>query len=679
MDLHWVEVPFSDLTDHITDFRLTRPRDIYPGAHKKHWWSALIDLRDTSINEFSRQAEAAVPGTLLIPNDYTPAERAAIEKQQLVTIYARTSLLRKINGNANAFGVASVVLGSITPPHHLDFNAPDKQKKAPVIRVDSGTVVMAVIDDGIAFANNLFRSSNITSRVEHVSILSAEPGSGGKRVNVGRALAKPEIDELLASCTTCQLLDEELFYRKAGLIDYYDRTFSPAGLRTSHGTHVMGLAAGHAMTGSPDNRPIICAILPSRVTEDVSGQNLLPSLALALKRLKRQAARFQLPDGEPAPVVFNFSYGNFAGPHDGTSNIDRLIEQYFQDPSGQTMRMVLPAGNGNLTRTHARITLDPKAPSRTHELDLMALPDNRTASHIEMWMPFCEQTPARKAASVRVTPPGGPESGPVSPPGETYQMLIDGSGREIARLSYRLAPAPTLRGVIVLSFNPTANLNETALAPSGTWKIAVTPHEHEPDKKIEVWVVRDETLPGFRPAGRQSYFDNACYRRFDSLGGPLAVDPPDTDCPVRRAGTLSGFACGSAPLVVAALTQSNGLLSDYSAAGPITPERDKAVANRLGPDASAKGDDSPVLRGVLSAGSRSGSMVRLNGTSVAAPRVARFTSAGLASGANGDRCWLWSEAEKEDPLFPGQKPGVTRTGGGRLDIPVYLTKVRLFP
>lgn len=670
MTLHWVEVPYKNVTDDVTDFRLSMGSDFYPVPVDEIWWSATIDLRNTSIDTFEHLANTAVADALLIPNDYDPAEQAAVLADQLVTIYARTPLLDQINQDGAQFGVASMVLGAIVPEENLNFFAPDVLEPEELIHVEDGTVITAVIDDGIAFANNLFRSSNTTTRVEHVSILAAKPGSGGQRVSVGRALNRRQINRLLNACTFCGLLDEEQFYREAGLIDFYDKTFSTAALRKSHGTHAMGLATGFAMQEAPANRPIICAILPSQVTEDVSGQNLFPSLKLALKRLQRQASRFRLPNGERPPVVFNFSYGNFSGPHDGTGMIDRLLERFFGDPTKQISRIVLPAGNANLTQTHARMEFQKNTPDWTHHLDLMLQPDDRTASYVEIWMPYCRQVPAPKLASVRVTTPGGLQSGPVAVSGRTYQKLVDDKGKELARLVYKLMPAPTGRGLVTLCINPSASLNETALAPSGSWKISVAPEEMATDQVIDVWVVRDGTLPGFPPGGRQAYFNNPCYRKFDALGGPLAVDPAGSLCPVRRAGSLSGYACGVSPLVIGALTQSNGLLSDYSAAGPITPARDHSDANRYGPDATARGDDSPVLRGVLSAGSRSGTLVRQNGTSVSAPRVARFTADGLERGAHADRAWIWSQAEQQDHRFPGHKPRKTRTGGGRLDIPV---------
>ncbi|UWS06002.1 hypothetical protein K4K94_18010 (plasmid) [Phaeobacter inhibens] len=232
---------------------------------------------------------------------------------------------------------------------------------------------------------------------------------------------------------------------------------------------------------------------------------------------------------------------------------------------------------------------------------------------------------------------------------------------------YRFDGGQTRRGGDDLQHQSTAHQSAIDLARAGRWQLDITSCDMGSTDDVQIWIERDETLPGFLPGGRQGYFNNADYVYFNALGAPLPVDTAGTTSPIHRAGTLSGYACGKTPMVVAAFTQSNRLLSDYSAAGPITPSRGKKKANRLGPDAAALADDSPVLTGVLSAGSSSGSLTRMGGTSVAAPRVARLAVQMTSEGVETDRNWLRSLAEAEDP---DNKVPITRTGGGQVDISV---------
>ena len=83
------------------------------------------------------------------------------------------------------------------------------------------------------------------------------------------------------------------------------------------------------------------------------------------------------------------------------------------------------------------------------------------------------------------------------------------------------------------------------------------------------------------------------------------------------------------------------------------------------PDAMAVSEDSRVHRGVLAAGSRSGSVVAMSGTSVAAPQIARIIADDLAGAGLGDHAWVQSQGEKGMPASPG-KPPDERGGAGRI-------------
>jgi len=689
MDRHAEELSGRDIIDPITEFRLNIGHKTHPFFSGNLWWSALIGLKGRSILQFKDWAEECFPGDYLLPNAYDHDRRVTAPPEQLFTLFAKEPLLRAMNRTGSDFeGITSVELGGIVPPDTLDFDAPLEPEPRSHICLPAGSVVTAVIEDGIAFANNLFRKGPTCSRVEFVHMLAAPVVKGG-RPSVGRQLDKTQIDDLLKENTTCGVLDEDRFYRAAGLIDFSDPTFAPAAMRRSHGTHVMGIAAGYDMDLATETRPIICAVLPSRVTADTSGQNLYPYLELALYELILEARRFKLHGDEQAPVVFNFSYGSFGGPHDGTGEAATLIHNMMTGnfhgappptPTQSPYPMVLPAGNGNLDRIHARVEFNQESPETSETLHLRILPDDRTASYVEMWVP-CANT---NQVSVRVTPPGGPQSLPVETGDNFSRALVDEDDQKIGELSWSVwdRSASRYRGRFVLSINPTASIEAgSTLAPVGSWQIEITGPKAKADEAVEVWVQRDETLVGFRPNGRQAHFDSKDYQRFDRLGAPLAVDPLDSTCPVRRTGTLSGYATRESTLVIGGLTQSNGLMSDYSATGP-TPDKHHPQPQ---PDASARSDDSPAFPGVLSAGSRSGSMVRLSGTSVAAPRVARYLANSMpeiekATEPRGKKPretleeWLCKQARKQDKKYRERThtptPAPNRTGCGRLDIPV---------
>lgn len=250
--------------------------------------------------------------------------------------------------------------------------------------------------------------------------------------------------------------------------------------------------------------------------------------------------------------------------------------------------------------------------------------------------------------------------------------LVDANGAEIARLSCQYPTGLTERAMVVLSTHPTASRDGTPpLAPAGNWTLEITRPDETcaSDPPVHVWIRRDETLPGTRSGGRQAWFSNPDYQRFDRFGAPLPVDPPDTPSPVRRASTLSGFAGGATPVVVAAYTERGAQLSDYSAAGPLNPRGRAPEVPRDGPDLAAKGDDSRLLRGVIGAGSNSGSWVRLSGTSVSCPRVARRAADDIRDWSGDARDWShWAVSQSPFPLKGD--PEETRAGAGGIDIPL---------
>mmetsp|Transcript_6928 Transcript_6928/g.11034 ORF Transcript_6928/g.11034 Transcript_6928/m.11034 type:complete len:691 (-) Transcript_6928:984-3056(-) len=617
------------------DFRLTRYPHADPASQTNKWWSVLLEI-EGSIQDFIHKAEAyladhenpaAEEESFLVPVAYDQSDLTAAPDRQPVVIFARQGFVHVLNrhngdwGAANHFGVLTLHLGAIVRRDALDFDA-DWPDTSPIF-VSDDAVVMAVIDDGLGIANNLFRTGPNETRVAYAAILDANVAPEGSRTSVGRILEKAQIDGYLEACTQQHLLDEDLFYTLTGQVDYYDQVFSTVALQSSHGTHVMGVAAGHPMDHHRTDRPIICAALPSQLVEDTTGVDLLPTLYLAFHMLVKQARRFRTHEGHLAPAMFNLSYGNGGGPHDGTGLFARLFDRYF-DPNAPTTQepqqlwLTVPAGNLNLSRMHGQAD----AGAEDTILSLSVQPDDRTATQVQIWMPFAATEAASELAEIVITSPFG-LGGSIVTTGRPCHSLRDGAGREIGRLSYEYVPEPIQRGYALLSLNPTASLDpKEALAPCGTWTIVIR-RKAGATEDVHAWVRRDETLPGFKPGGRQAFFSNGDYKRFGKFGTPLPVDPPDTDCPIRRSMTLSGYGCGAGPVVVAAYTDKQGKLSEYSAAGPLNRPASSYSPDRNGPDMTGKGDDSIVLRGVINAGSKSGTMVRQGGTSTAAPHMAR--------------------------------------------------------
>ncbi|WP_428646112.1 hypothetical protein [Roseibium sp.] len=661
----------NGLFDPVLEWRLAVTRKFSSGRDDP-WWDVLLELEGVALNELLDMVERSegLKGSLIVPDSYTEKERSARPDIQYPALYAKERFLRAINEKPKSFHVRRLLMGTIVPESQLATSAVTMSEDLSQILVNDQAVVIAVIDNGIAFGHEFFRKSDLKkSRIAFAWIMDAEPKSGGPVVPQGRALTQDQIDGFLAANISGKLLNEDRFYRQCGLIDFDRPGFKPASLRISHGTHVMGLAAGYEPGTMDDRRPIICVQLPTDITMDVSGTQILPSLGRAIDFIKKHAQRFRQTNDHTriVPLVVNFSFGNFAGPHDGTGIIEAKIDTELAATAQHQIQVTLPAGNGNLARTHAEITFTAEATANGDPalLDWRIQPDDRTASYVEIWMPPLTDT--SNLASVRVTPPGGPQSDPVTTTTGSFAILHSAQGEEVGRIVYAPPHDPTHRGCITICAHPTFHHDVTSgLAPSGVWKIEILNVSLTETDRLEVWIRRDETLPGFPAFGRQSYFDNDCYQRFDSYGASLPIDPSGSGCLVTRSGTLSGFACGERPSVLAGYVETSNRLADYSAAGPITTAFGALNPTRTGPDAAAVSDDTPVLGGILSAGSRSGSRVALGGSSVAAPQAARWIAERLAAGLSGDRVAVNAQAAADDAP-PPPKPALTRVGGGRLE------------
>ena len=658
--------PDADILDHVTDFRLMLAETRDPADNDPIWWSVLIEIADISINDFAALASDHA-ADVLIPVAYDAGDRAKTCARQPVALFARSHFIRAMNKLNNPYHVSAVSLGAATPADHLDFAA-----KAPdhtTIETDDTSVVMAIVDYGIAFAHDLLRKHETATRVEHISVFGARPKPDGD-TSFGRSYGRAEIDTLLKQNTYAHLLDEDILYQQAGMIDWSSTRGSPVAQQSSHGTHVAALAAGFALDDAVANRPLICAALPSHMVEDTTGVAMLPSLYLAFHTLIKQAQRFVCHTKGPTPVIFNFSFGNAGGPHDGTGPFADLFEYYFGAESdwsdrGQKAWLTLPAGNLNLSRLHATTGDAPKT-----KLDLTLLPDDHTPTVMQVWGANAPEFPDQHAGWIKVTSPTGHVAEIDMRPGQVAR-IHNADKTEIARLACQYERGNTGRSLTTLSTRPTATHIDDPTAPAGIWTVEITRDKHTTKVPLDIRIRRDETLPGTRSTGRQAWFSNADYVRFNEFGAPLATDPPQSDCPVTRHGTISGFACGEDPIVVAAYTQRNATISTYSGSGPLNPRTEPPVSSRISPDLTAKGDESTYLRGVIGAGSRSGSSTRFSGTSAATPRVARSAAEGIHDWNGTARSWSVSAVEASPfPLAETPANGVERSGAGAIRIPI---------
>jgi hypothetical protein len=538
-------------------------------------------------------------------------------------------------------------------------------------------VVVGVIDDSIAFAHERFRSAGGGSRLLAVwnqeAKLRPRNGAPSTAVSYGGELQRAQVDAWLEACTHAGQVDEDELYRRSGHETYDNDVHKGIGRRLGHGTHVLDLATGAEPRRAPSDRPIVAVQLPGAVTGDTSGALLTTYVLDGVWYILKRADEYAASLGRRAvPVVINLSYGFTAGPHDGTHVLEEALDQVIELRRQQNapVNIVLPAGNSRLSRLHARATLRGKA---RKALAWRQLPDDRTPSSMEIWLPQGASSGAGLEVVVhdprgRATP--AVRRGGLFPPASQQPAPCT--------IDYRAA-TPGQRERIVIVLLPSAPTPDgppdDPVAPSGLWQVELR-NLDAAARDVQAWIQRDDSPNGYPIVGRQSHFDDPAYRRFDDAGRRLTYDPPyptvqPTPPPsyVRRSGTLNALATGRCTVVLAGVRRSDLKVAEYSSAGPPSagprPPREGPA-----PDAAWVSDDSVVQHGVLAAGTRSGCTMAMVGTSTAAPQAARFIADHMAGGSFDARTDVQDKAAAQEahrPPAPATSPSFgDEFGDGRI-------------
>lgn len=593
-----------------------------------------------------------------------------------------------------------------------------KVKKHPPLRLGRNPVVIGVIDEGLAIGHDRFRSADGNSRIAYAwlqdrpSIAStyfegSNPGDalpaygreisklGFEPADGGAPLAG--IDNLLQVHSRNGQLDETAFYQAVGQIDFKrPKQHNALALRIAHGTSTMDLAGGYEPSENRLDRPIICVQLPSATVADTSGVGLERYVLDAVSYIFRRAADLANDPEKPLPVVINFSSGMRAGPHNGTSIIesvlDKLIESRRLEVKAPT-DMVLPAGNSLLIQSHAHFELKRAGQAKAEQsVQWRVIPDDRTFSYLELWMPDSSSPECGDEIALTLTPPNG--MGPVSPSltnaKDKWAMEWRTDGGDVVAAAYydrqeqsHQLPGGPRNGRMLVALLPTAYHNAPGpLSPSGDWVVTLTNKSKKP-QTVDGWVQWDTPPIGYEREGRQSYLWDREYKvyvdRNPYPSGPMTPigslkETDDADSAVKRATTINAIAGGEYPIVVAANTWQTMKPTPYSSSSPLLPKPGQSKPAEFAPLAMNAADISVACPGVMTAGTMNGSVVALNGTSVSAPQVARFVAEYVSSWRPGmplpdSKAQVEKAARKAEGRNPGwPKETTDRIGKGRLDL-----------
>ena len=535
------------------------------------------------------------------------------------TAHAKPHFFREFRGEALAAVIARFELG--LPAGSQSQASSTAGNKASVASKLTGKV-MGLIDGGLAFANaNFLRDGKARTRYfwrQDAHGIGRTPEDFG----YGHELSGEEIDVAMDRHRHNGMVDEAGVYNEFELTD----------LRrlVNHGTHVMDIACGpRTVTAQMANLPpgfdapptwqeagddasrcpVVAVQLDWNTVLDTSGGSMNVRILDALMYILSRC-------DSTAKVAVNVSWGTLAGPHDGSSVLEAAMDNLIDLRQG-TLEIIVPAGNSYQSRTHANAAL---AAGEQKSLTWCVQADDRTQSFLELWL--AGPVAALMRASVRVTPPGCAAL-PWVAIGESG-MWTDGGAKPLCALIFPDKVATGTTGTsALLALAPSASFaRDIATAPCGDWTVDIR-NDGTEALVFDAYIERDDVPIGTTGrGGRQSYFTDALY---DTSGNPGSfVDDPDNPTPIRRSGNFNSISTGARTLATGGTRVSDDSWAVYS---PRNPDPDHARPERPGvvkiPRHQAFSDQNPASLGLPAAGTTSGSVVRLIGTSSATPQIAR--------------------------------------------------------
>ena len=451
-------------------------------------------------------------------------------------------------------------------------------------------VIVGIIDDGCAFAHHNFievmrvkGALVYKTRVLHlwdqsVAATPAEVLSGWSNAqSYGREIDDGAINRAIAVHIKSGRMDEDAIYAD---LNYQVGT---SGDLSSHGTHVMDIAAGNGKSlmgfeGIAPKADIVFVQLPPLNIEN-PGPALDKHIVDALLYIFDKAGT--------KPVVVNISYGGYSGPHDGTSDWESAIDSML---TVDNRAVVVSAGNGFEADAHARGMI---RSGQQRSLGWIVKPVDPTYNDVEIWYD------GAATLTVSLTEP---DTGNVYGPyalGANVDIVQPVDGRIIGHVGHSQPLGGSGDSTVLVALRPTSdefNSGDFAAPRSGVWSVSLK-NTGTVAGHFNAWIKRDDI-------GRLGG------RRQQSRFVPADAEPRST---------IGDFATGKYTIAVGAYNTGTQEVARYSACGPTRASQ--SVVSRKKPDICAPAEEDVAGEGVLSASSLQAQPTRLSGTSASAPHV----------------------------------------------------------
>lgn len=361
-------------------------------------------------------------------------------------------------------------------------------------------VIIGIVDFGCDFAHKHFIKESKRTRIQSIWDQSGDFRQGAP-FNYGRLYTKKQINDAL---------NESNPYKKLG--------YEPA--ESSHGTHVMDIAAGNGSESHPKG------IAPK-------SKIIFVNLALGDKKLASsnsvtEAVKYIFDEAGNRPCVINLSLGQNGGAHDGTGLVEQSLDKLITASSNRAI--VIAAGNSYEDQIHTSGKVEE---SKYVDIDWKISSVNQSENELEIWYSgndeFCLEIIYKDGSSIANVPLE--KNGFVN-------CEINDKTSPLAYISHRKHDPKNGDNVIHIFQNP--SLEDFG----GTWKLRLHGKKINANGEFHAWIER----------GSFSTFPNG---------------NPDY--------TIGSISTGFESIVVGSYnaTKPNSPISNFSSAGPTRDGREK--------------------------------------------------------------------------------------------------------
>ena len=331
----------------------------------------------------------------------------------------------------------------------------DTVQRAPYDLSGRG-ILVGIVDSGIDYENPDFRNEDGSTRI--VSLWDQSmPGNPPAGYAAGSEFTREDINAALEKNTSGGFPG-----LSTGAVLSRDMS--------GHGTAVAGIAAGNGRgsegrmyRGAAPEAELIIVKMGTprpegfpRTTELMMGVDYVIRKALELRK----------------PVAVNISFGNTYGSHDGTS----LVERFLNDIS-DTWKNVICIGSGNegTTAGHAA----GRAGDEEEVIQELAVQEREPALNVQIWKSYVDEM------DISIVSPSGERVGPFREILGPQRFMLGST----ELLIYYGEPKPySVRQEIYISFIP-----QQSYVDSGVWQIILTPRRIV-DGAYQMWLPAQAAL-----------------------------------------------------------------------------------------------------------------------------------------------------------------------------------------